>query len=460
MSILCACNYSLRDEKNETEPPQQGLIENKAHVQLDDMFKIAVLKYEDNNEFIPCFSMEYSCYNDILLYSYTHDENITKYGFMDTKFNILTNPISDTPSIFLNDLAYLFENGEYKIINKNMEITEMENINLPFEYMGHWYEIFSIEQNIYSMDDIKTYYMCIREIETESGSNILIPQKSNSTNNNSFWGYTSIANIISGNYIDFEIEPVFEKVKPFSSGLAAIKNNGKWGFIDSNGQIIIPCEFTSVSDFYDGLSIVSMGDYNIETGDNNIRYGVIDKFGSLIVESSYYYIDEYRNGYAKACTGKDEWTFLDKSGKEISLNRYYSINDFSEGYALVLTSKGYGFLNENGSILGEQYYELAKPFHNDYAPVKIDGRWGFIDKLGSLVIEPEYHEAFHFSEGLAFVSKKINGTKQSFLIDINNKKYLENFNFSLVSYVNSGGNALAYTQDEDGIRTFYIISIQ
>ena len=50
------------------------------------------------------------------------------------------------------------------------------------------------------------------------------------------WGFTSS----DGHMV---IEPIYEKAFSFSDGLAAVKFNGKWGFIDKNGKIIVPFEY-------------------------------------------------------------------------------------------------------------------------------------------------------------------------------------------------------------------------
>ena len=39
----------------------------------------------------------------------------------------------------------------------------------------------------------------------------------------------------------------------FSEGIAAVKKNGKWGFIDINGIIVVPCEYDKIEhSFEDG----------------------------------------------------------------------------------------------------------------------------------------------------------------------------------------------------------------
>ena len=35
----------------------------------------------------------------------------------------------------------------------------------------------------------------------------------------------------------------------FSDGLAKVKKNGRWGFIDKNGRVVVPIEYDYVDDF-------------------------------------------------------------------------------------------------------------------------------------------------------------------------------------------------------------------
>ena len=45
------------------------------------------------------------------------------------------------------------------------------------------------------------------------------------------------------------IEPQYEKAGSFSNGLAAVCKDGKWGFINQDNEVVIPCQFTEVTRF-------------------------------------------------------------------------------------------------------------------------------------------------------------------------------------------------------------------
>jgi hypothetical protein len=63
-------------------------------------------------------------------------------------------------------------------------------------------------------------------------------------------------------------------VSPFSGGIAKVKKDGKYGFVDSAGRLAIPCEFGSVRPpFSEGLVAVA----------KEGRWGYIDKSGSWAI---------------------------------------------------------------------------------------------------------------------------------------------------------------------------------
>ncbi|EAI5197373.1 WG repeat-containing protein, partial [Campylobacter coli] len=63
----------------------------------------------------------------------------------------------------------------------------------------------------------------------------------------------------------------------FSEGLAAVGLNGKWGFIDKNGEFAIKPKFDDIWDFREGLASVGL----------NGKIGLIDKSGKFVIEPKF-----------------------------------------------------------------------------------------------------------------------------------------------------------------------------
>ena len=52
----------------------------------------------------------------------------------------------------------------------------------------------------------------------------------------------------------------FEGVRPHSEGLAAVKVDGKWGYIDTKGTMVIKPQFLRVYKFENGTARVNYSD--------------------------------------------------------------------------------------------------------------------------------------------------------------------------------------------------------
>ena len=69
------------------------------------------------------------------------------------------------------------------------------------------------------------------------------------------------------------INPQFLEATPFSEGLAAVKTGDFWGFIDRLGRIVIPARYNAAYSFSEGLAAVKDGN----------KWGYIDKRGKTVI---------------------------------------------------------------------------------------------------------------------------------------------------------------------------------
>ena len=52
------------------------------------------------------------------------------------------------------------------------------------------------------------------------------------------------------------IDCQFEDAKSFGQHLAAVKQDGKWGYIDQKGNVVIPCIYEDADSFQNGHAFV------------------------------------------------------------------------------------------------------------------------------------------------------------------------------------------------------------
>ena len=71
-------------------------------------------------------------------------------------------------------------------------------------------------------------------------------------------------------------------VEAFVEGLARVKLEGKVGFIDRTGKMVIPNEYSMACDFYDGFARVALRTGTDELDRPICRWGFIDKAGRIL----------------------------------------------------------------------------------------------------------------------------------------------------------------------------------
>ncbi len=172
--------------------------------------------------------------------------------------------------------------------------------------------------------------------------------------------------------------------------------NGKYGFIDKSGNVVVPCKYGNAWSFSEGLAAVELDG----------KWGFIDKSGNVVVPCKYHAARSFSEGLAAVRIGDWEtgkWGFIDKSGNEVIPCKYDGAGSFSEGLAVVELDYYWGSIDKSGNVVIPCKYDNEYRFSEGLAVVKFDGKYGFIDKSGNLVIPFKYDYANDFSEGLAHV---------------------------------------------------------
>lgn len=162
--------------------------------------------------------------------------------------------------------------------------------------------------------------------------------------------------------------------------------NGKYGYINAKGKMIIQPRFVMANKFHDGLALVTVLDKK-----NN--FGLSAPDGSLVERQEY----------------------IDTTGKfAIPPDKYNFFNRFSEGLAGVTVNEikdlqsGFGYIDTTGKVAIEPTFLFGKNFHEGTAEVKIrTNKSGVIDRQGKFIIPPIYDSVTAFSEdvGIGMITK-------------------------------------------------------
>ena len=111
------------------------------------------------------------------------------------------------------------------------------------------------------------------------------------------------------------------------------------------------------------------------------KYGFIDKQGNTVIPCKYYYAGSFSEGLAWVqLNGK--MGFIDKQGHTVIPCKYDWAGSFSEGLAWVKLNDKYGFIDKQGNTVIPCKYDDASPFSEGLAWVGLNGKWGYINTRG------------------------------------------------------------------------------
>ncbi|MCR2805122.1 WG repeat-containing protein [Paenibacillus soyae] len=270
---------------------------------------------------------------------------------------------------------------------------------------------------------------------------------------------TSFSEGLAGVYVDGKwgyidqtgqlvVQPQYELgAAQFKDGLVQVTRNGKWGYIDRTGKEVIPLQYDDANTFGEGLAHVKL----------NGQYGYINKQGTLVIHPQFEIATAFSDGLA-AVRKDGKWGYIDKTGATVIPFNYASALPFHNGLAAIEANGKWGYIDKNDNFVIRPRYEAADSFSEGLAAVQRNGLWGFTDKSGKEVIKPKYSGLYQeFTEGYAIVSKADNnGTEIQGYV---NKKGAEVIGFKEGQDGYSGtafSNGLAVVSD-GGQRAYYFV---
>ncbi|MBN1480100.1 WG repeat-containing protein [candidate division KSB1 bacterium] len=216
-----------------------------------------------------------------------------------------------------------------------------------------------------------------------------MPSSSNSIKyfqQNGKWGYADQDGTVV-------VPATFDEVYPaFINGLATVKLNNKWGMIDTLGAIVVPMQYDKLGHLEDGRILFQ----------KNNKSGFLDATGAVVIPAQYENAKFFYNNYAPV-QQDGLWGFINKDGDMVIQPRFEDIHGFMEGLASVQQNGRWGFVDAEDNLKIACTYEQVNPFMGGLASVRINGKWGFIDKSNNIVIEPQFDGADFFYDSRAVV---------------------------------------------------------
>src|SRR3972149_4687770 len=189
---------------------------------------------------------------------------------------------------------------------------------------------------------------------------------------------------------------------PFRDGRSMVmKQRGSdRSYIDKTGkEVLNPVGVNQSFMFSENLLRVQF-----EMLGSGLKWGYMDKNGELVIPARYDDAGDFNQGIARVMVD-DKFGFIDRQGKWVIELKYDNATDFYEGFAAVLVGRGWGYINRSGKLVVKPLYLTSSglnntpshPFSEGLASVETENGFGFIDTTGAMVIPAQFEFAFHFS---------------------------------------------------------------
>ena len=181
---------------------------------------------------------------------------------------------------------------------------------------------------------------------------------------------------------------------PFDSGLCHVRCGGKYGFIDTEGELRIECKFDTASAFSEGFAVVKIGpSFWLIDCEGNQRFG------------PYRFAFSPINGIAIVATMYESGLLHIDESREVWIPFANGILYLRSQVFACGVGDQYEIVNCHGEKLGLLVDDIS-PFVDGVAPAKIGNSWGLINTLGEWVLNPIYESLTMFNEGLAIGVKE------------------------------------------------------
>ena len=315
---------------------------------------------------------------------------VEKFGYIDTKGNIVIPPIYDDAYDFHEGLAPLHDGHKWGYINKEGKIA----IKPVFKEVNNYSE----ELAWVKMENFP-YYCCIdktgkivfkfnRKVdvinEFSEGFSVVVFDDDYDESFSKFNYISKTGKLIS--QIDFI------RASSFSNGIAIVKDEKGWAVINKSFKIISRPDIDYC--FIDEGEIFSDGQILIGWGTANRGY--VNDTGKININLECSRALAFHEGLAAVQMNGDyymsgKWGYIDNTGKMMLKPIYYQVKGFHEGLAAVkdIKSKKYGYINKKGKLVIPYRFKRAGDFSCGLALVRFDGYWDwkYIDKNGKVVID-------------------------------------------------------------------------
>lgn len=203
---------------------------------------------------------------------------------------------------------------------------------------------------------------------------------------------------------------VYESVGVLINGKVVVKKDGLYGVICINDEYIIEPQYEYVIVIPYNEDVRYFARHPIKGGSAYRWQYLFNEHGKIIFKSPF--LNPFNQSHDLLHNGTFCGYYYKSNGKVFFKNPNYTVANTLSKYFKAVTlfpvmnlDQKWGFMDRSENFVIEPRFDAVDHFHDGLAVVMLDGKMGFIDTQGKVVIQIEYDEAQAFSEGLAAVRK-------------------------------------------------------
>ena len=163
----------------------------------------------------------------------------------------------------------------------------------------------------------------------DKGTFVIEPKYQNAYDFNEFgiaivWE-NSLAGVINaqGEYV---VKPSYASINPYKEGRAIYTLKDTMGVMDEKGNRITKKAYNFISDYNDGRATVGVNNL-----DGVYDYGYIDRDGNEVIPTQFLQANQFEDGVAIIKTKDNKYGLIDKDGKLINTYNHVYVSQYGEG---------------------------------------------------------------------------------------------------------------------------------
>lgn len=330
--------------------------------------------------------------NPLFMVTTMDEHHLERVGFIDRTGKLVIPFRLWSAYPFSEGVASVYTGERGAVMNKRGDvISGDENGSLPFFFHNG----IGLEA---SYEDKNTYWNIAGEQVNPPQGAISFTEGLARFEQNGKYGYVDIAGRIV-------VKPTYSWAGPFAQGVAAVRTaDGTQSLLlNAKGERVAKLPYSAKDEtFGDGLILLVR--YPIKGDYVNAKYGYADRTGKIVIPMNYDHALTFSEGKAVVYTKDQGYAVIDTTGKtlfKLEAGLAPAGSGFEEGLLPVVRNRKVGFVNDRGKLVIPARFGHAESFHNGLARViffdpyipdipQPDGPQyeGYIDRSGKYVYGP------------------------------------------------------------------------